>query len=392
MKRWLYAYDTVAGDPTVLARALRHDIGVLLRAVAGVDGDEPPAVDGSFELRLPSPTGAVPGGKRVRATAGVAARSSDGRTRVPLRWRATAMPHAFPTFDGMLELQPLSDRLAQLSLVGSYDVPLGPVGLVADATLLAGAAQRTAQDLVAALGHEVAAAARAPAGHAPPAAPDPARPLTVRDVMTPHVLLLDEAMPLRTAALLLFHYEVSGAPVVATDGSLVGVLSERDLLDKEAAPRFGLGHEASESERRRSARSVGDACSRPARTTAPAAALHDVARALADLGIGRLVVVDHSEVAGVVSRHDVLAALVRTDAELQAAVDATLADLEEADVVATVEWGTVVVKGEVALRSRVGPVIAALEALDGVQGVDSDVTWRTDDVLPPTGVGLTMGG
>jgi CBS domain-containing protein len=43
-----------------------------------------------------------------------------------------------------------------------------------------------------------------------------------------------EGMPLKTAALLLFHYDVAGAPVRNDAGGLVGVLSEADLLDVEA--------------------------------------------------------------------------------------------------------------------------------------------------------------
>lgn len=392
MRRWLYAYDTVAGAPDRLDRTLRREIVRLLQEATGGSLDLARGADGSFELHLPSPTGAIPGSKRVRAATGVAAKTADGRTRVPLRWAAEGARHFFPVFDGMLELQPLSERFAQLSIVGAYDVPLGPVGLAADATVLAGAARRTAADLVAALARALGAAERSPQSPAAPPATPLGRPLAVRDVMTPHPLQLDEDLPLRTAALLLFHYEVSGAPVVAADGSLVGVLSERDLLDKEASPHPGLGRQAADSERRRVATTVGQACSRPAVTTAPDAPLREVARAMADQEVGRVVVVDDSAVAGVLSRHDVLAALLRTDAEVQAAVDVVLSGFPDSAVVATVEWGAVRLRGEVARRSQVPRIRAALESLDGVFDIDGDVSWREDDVLPPTAIGLSMGG
>jgi CBS domain-containing protein len=146
--------------------------------------------------------------------------------------------------------------------------------------------------------------------------------------MTEDPLVLLDDLPVRTAALLLFHLEVSGAPVVRADGQLVGVLSERDLLEKEALPPDRLGKQGMTAARRRDALTVGEACTRPAVTTVPDVPLRDAARTMVRKGISRLVVVDGSRVAGILTRHDVLQALLRTDAELQEAVDAVLAAAE----------------------------------------------------------------
>jgi len=54
--------------------------------------------------------------------------------------------------------------------------------------------------------------------------------LTAEDIMTKEVIPLSQDMPLRDAAALLFHNQISGAPVVDAQGRCVGVLSATDFL------------------------------------------------------------------------------------------------------------------------------------------------------------------
>lgn len=72
--------------------------------------------------------------------------------------------------------------------------------------------------------------------HAAPAA-RPSHPaadrLTVRDIMSTGVLVLDPDVTLRDAVELLSNRHITGAPVVAT-GKLVGVISANDILAFEA--------------------------------------------------------------------------------------------------------------------------------------------------------------
>jgi CBS domain-containing protein len=382
MKRYLHVHRTLTGDPQQLSETLRTQVRALLRQATGADSPPIPGPDGSFHLRVEGDVAGVVGGKTVRVFTGVATRR-ENRLCVPLQWHAEPARQAFPAFDGALELEPLSESLADLTLTGSYSVPLGPIGGLIDASLLRGVAEDTATRLVEGLTGAIVAAADVPLREEPP--PKPGAQMRVQDVMTPDPVLFEEDLPVRTAALLLFHYQISGAPVINAQGGLIGVLSERDLLEKEAAPRFGFGRSIEESERRRTARTVGEACSMPAYVTSPDTRLHDAAREMLERGVSRLVVVDESRVAGIVTRHDVLRALLRNDAELQAAVDATLATLAEPDVRARVEWGTVTVSGEVERRSSLAPLLSALESLDGVIAVDGALHWRTDDLVPPLG-------
>src|SRR5688500_11007765 len=59
------------------------------------------------------------------------------------------------------------------------------------------------------------------------------RMLKVRDLMTPDVVTVRPATPIKDAARLLVEHRISGMPVVDDGGQIVGVVSEGDLLVKE---------------------------------------------------------------------------------------------------------------------------------------------------------------
>jgi CBS domain-containing protein len=377
VRRWLYTYQYVPGEPEQLEQRLQAEAGELVRRALGADRHET-AVDGSLLVDLPGELAGIDMAKQVRVRTGVAHRSGS-RLLIPIEWRAEPARLMFPAFEGQLELEQQSSAHVQLSLVGSYRVPLGPVGGLADTAGLHRVAERTVEQVLQGVARELSASASETPG------PRFARrwPLRVRDVMTPDPLVLDPQLPLKSAALLLFYAEVSGAPVVAADGSLMGVLSERDLLAKEAPERFGFGRAAADEQRRRDATTVADACSRPAAVTVPDARLADAARELLDRDISRLVVIDEGRVVGIVSRHDVLAALVRDDAELYAAVQEALEPLDADGVRAEVTWGEVVLSGTVELRTTHAAAVDAVRGVDGVMSVDAEgLAWQQDDIVP----------
>lgn len=270
MKRWLYNYRTVSGDPAGLAGGLRRELHGLLAAGTASTGPVR-AGDGSFRMHLAVQVLGAELTKAVRVTTGVAAVHGT-RLVIPVTWRADSARHAFPTFSGSIELTPLDHSSVQLTIVGAYRVPAGVVGLLADSTVLRGVAERTTERIMDSLVD--ALTARTAQEQLPAVATSaPSEPMRVADVMTPDPLLLEEDQPLRTAALLLFHADISGAPVVDADGALVGVLSEADLMEKEARPAAGLGRGVAEAWRLRGAKTVGEACSRPAHVTAADATL-----------------------------------------------------------------------------------------------------------------------
>ncbi len=64
----------------------------------------------------------------------------------------------FPVFHGTLRVQPIDTFTSRLALAGTYRVPLGAIGVVADRTLLAGTAKRSLQAFLSDARDEIAAA------------------------------------------------------------------------------------------------------------------------------------------------------------------------------------------------------------------------------------------
>jgi CBS domain-containing protein len=380
MKHWVIAYRRVSGAPAELRRRLRSGITDLLRTALDAD-DERGEPDGSLLLPLPAHVIGLDVSKQVRLRTGVAIEHGT-RTCVPLQWEAEPARHAFPVFRGNVELEPMTSGLAQLAVVGAVTPPFGPVGALADATVLGALAERTANDLADRLADALETSPADRGDVAEQAAGVPAR-LSVGDVMTADPVVLYEDMPLRTAALLLFHFGVSGAPVRTDDGGLVGVLSESDVLAAECPPDPGLGRRATERRALGAARTVGEACARPARTVPPETDLSEAAGMMWDDDIGRLVVVSGAEIVGIVSRHDVLRAVIRNDAETQTAVDLVLRERDAEGVMVDVEWGVATVKGTVDRHSTARWLMEAIRSVDGVNVVDADLEWLDDDLVPP---------
>ncbi len=382
MKHWVVAYRRVPGTPSGLRRRLRVDIASLLRSATGAE-DGRPDPDGSMLLRLPAHVIGLDVHKQVRVRTGVALEHGE-RTLIPLQWEAEPGRHAFPVFRGTIELEPMSSRSAQLMVVGAVSPPLGPVGAVIETTMLGSIAERTARHIADRLADALVTPAED--GEERDQAAMPVAHLLVRDVMTPDPLVLYEDMPIKTAALLLFHFDVAGARVRTDAGGLVGVLSEADLQAVQAPPPLGLGQRATDARQRRYARTVGEACTRPARTITPDAAVADAAQVMWDHDIARLVVVGGAEIVGIISRHDVLRAVVRSDAATQAAVETALRELDSDEidgVTARVEWGVAHAGGKVSFHSTARKVLRAIDDVDGVVAVESELMWRDDDLVPP---------
>jgi CBS domain-containing protein len=148
----------------------------------------------------------------------------------------------------------------------------------------------------------------------------------VKDVMTRPVVGVDADASLAEAAARMSRKGISGLPVLAKGGRLVGVLSQKDLL-RVLSERAGLrvpggildlvlspGSEARPdlAERCRrvlDATRVRAVMSRPARSIGPEVLLDDAVRLLVAQKINRLPVVSGRRVVGIVTRTDLLGGL-----------------------------------------------------------------------------------
>ncbi len=146
--------------------------------------------------------------------------------------------------------------------------------------------------------------------------------LVARDVMTSDVVTLTPSQPLRDAARVLLDRGVSGAPVVDSEGRLVGILSERDLIDGEKR-RTHLPHVSlfgvfilSEETLRRAFSDGGFIEVREIMTPKPIyvdpeTRLTEITGLLTARKVNRIPVVDGGRVVGIITRGDILRALSR---------------------------------------------------------------------------------
>jgi len=147
----------------------------------------------------------------------------------------------------------------------------------------------------------------------------------VRDVMSSLPISVLKTTPFREIAARLRECRVSAFPVLDADGKVCGVVSEADLLVKEAVLSepggvggflAGIAHHAARAKAR--GITAADLMTSPAVTTGPDETVEQAAKLMYDRKIKRLPVVDQAGgLAGIISRTDVLAVFDRTDAEIR---------------------------------------------------------------------------
>jgi CBS domain-containing protein len=139
---------------------------------------------------------------------------------------------------------------------------------------------------------------------------------TVKDVMTTQVVWVRKDATFREMAVALRENRVSAFPVIDDDGRVVGVVSEADLLTKEAMADpgviAGLLHHRDQNKAR--GVTAGDLMTAPAVTVRPEDTVDHAAKLMYDRRVKRLPVIDaNGHLVGIVSRADVLAVFDRTD-------------------------------------------------------------------------------
>ena len=148
---------------------------------------------------------------------------------------------------------------------------------------------------------------------------------TVKDVMSALPVSVSKTASFREIVAKLRECRVSAFPVLDADGKVIGVVSEADLLVKEAVadePNVawgllaGIVHHAARA--KAGGVTAADLMTSPAVTVGPGETVERAARLMYDRKIKRLPVVDPAgRPIGIISRTDVLAVFDRTDAEIR---------------------------------------------------------------------------
>lgn len=220
--------------------------------------------------------------------------------------------------------------------------------------------------------------------------------MLAKDVMTTTVLTVGPDTPVMEAVRLMLQNRVSGLPVVDAAGAICGIVSEGDLLRRRETdtqhqrPRWieflvGPGKLADEYVRQ-SGRLVSEVMSQPVETIDETASLSDVVSKMESRKIKRLPVLSGGKLVGIISRANVLKALVHemhpqavgNDQDIQNNLIAELKRQPWAPVGAitvSVRDGVVQLNGTILDERQRNAVRVAAENIPGVKKVEDHLVW-----------------
>jgi CBS-domain-containing membrane protein len=213
--------------------------------------------------------------------------------------------------------------------------------------------------------------------------------MKVRDVMTTSVVTATPDTPFPDLVDRLLQHGISGLPVVDDDARLVGIVTEADLVSKEAyggrrrrpLELLARGHTRWATKGR--GRTARDVMTKKVETARPDEDLRSAARRLVEHQIKRLPVVDEGTLVGIVSRTDVLRQLHRSDDDLARDIAGMLADPMRAPEAHTVEVsvtdGVVTLRGTLRFPMDLPWLSAMVWQIPGVVDVCNEATGREPD-------------
>jgi len=196
--------------------------------------------------------------------------------------------------------------------------------------------------------------------------------MRAKDIMSSPVHTVVQTASVESAAQLMAAKAVTALPVVDATGNLVGMVSESDLLwhrvptdpsahmrrlpDTDPADRPGL---------------VLEVMSQYALTTRPETDVADIAEAMLESDVRSIPVIDDGALVGIVSRRDILRAMVRSDDVLASEVQHRLDEYADGQHgwTATVDGGVATVTGEFANDTELAVVTVLARTVPGVAGV-----------------------
>jgi CBS domain-containing protein len=214
---------------------------------------------------------------------------------------------------------------------------------------------------------------------------------TVEQLMSRSVLTVTPETSLGDVARILVDKGISGLPVVDRDNRVVGVVSEGDLVVREAgvrppaARRLLVRHRDGDGINSKvHARTAGEAMTSPAITIEPFRAIRSAAELMVERGVNRLPVVGgDGELIGIISRADLVRAFVRSDDELTETIRSEVLIremwLDPDRFTVRVDHGTAYVEGTVQKRSTADVIARLLAMVPGIVATETTITWTEDD-------------
>jgi CBS domain-containing protein len=208
----------------------------------------------------------------------------------------------------------------------------------------------------------------------------------VKDVMTAPVVAVTPAASFKELAVMLRRHRVSALPVVNDDTRLIGIVSEADLLAKEALNGDHGWMIAGQAQHREQQKAdgvtAGDLMTRLTVTVTPDDTIEQAARLMYHLRVKRLPVVDPGgQLVGIVSRSDLLAVYDRPDDMILAEITGDVIQREmltdPAPFTVTVINGIVTVSGSPETAELGRMLVEKIRHVPGVVDVHDELSYPT---------------
>lgn len=214
--------------------------------------------------------------------------------------------------------------------------------------------------------------------------------LTVADVMTTDVRTIGPETTFPEIVETLLEHDISGLPVVDESGTLLGIVTEADLITREAYEDAGRRHlhllrdhltgRRPDWIRKASARVARELMTIHVQTVSPDEDLAVAARRMLEGHHKRLPVCREGKLVGIVARHDLLRPFARSDHDLADDIEAILLDPlrapEAHDVTFAVRQGVVMLRGTTRWRRDAQILARFVAAVPGVVAVDDATRAR----------------
>jgi len=212
---------------------------------------------------------------------------------------------------------------------------------------------------------------------------------TVRDVMTTRVIWVRKAASFRELAAAFREYRVSAFPIIDENRRVIGVVSEADLLAKQALdggddgmPGMITGLLRRREQEKARGVTAGDVMTSPAVTVRPEDTVEHAARLMYTRRVKRLPVVDAGgHLVGIIGRADVLSVFDRTDTQLRNEI---IGDVLHGEfLIGSKEFRVRVKDGVVTLEGRAGTAVLGQEIVRRIRHVQGVVAVRDRLSYPP---------
>ncbi|MFJ9535930.1 CBS domain-containing protein [Streptomyces sp. NPDC101225] len=217
----------------------------------------------------------------------------------------------------------------------------------------------------------------------------------VGSVMTTEVVRAEYGTPFKEVARRLGEHRISGLPVVDEDDKVIGVISETDLMARQAdtpdsfEPKkrsrlAGLTRSARRHAAKAGARTAGQLMTEPAVTVYADDTIVEAARTMVQHRVERLPVLDEADrLVGIVTRRDLLTVFLRPDTKIRTEViEEVLVRalwLPPRSIDVSVTEGVVTLAGHMERKSEKEIALSMTRQIDGVVAVVDKLTFRLDD-------------